>query len=275
MSNPYLPPEILDCVVDLLYDDPNTLKGCCLVSKSWIPRTRKHLFASVPFYVKANLESWKKTFPDPSTSPAHYTKSLRVGCPYVVTAADADADAGGWIRGFSRVVELELDACNARTDQPRISLVPFHGFSPAIKSLSMTFSTLPPSRTVNLILSFPLLEDLTLRGIGPSIDEGDSPDGPPTAIQPQNLPAFCGSLELPLNDWTAPIARQFLSIASGGIHFRRLVLTWRHKKELSLAMALVGECSDTLESLDITRCLTGKHVYLAFTPASMTYFRFQ
>ncbi|KAF9789198.1 hypothetical protein BJ322DRAFT_1000595, partial [Thelephora terrestris] len=46
---PYLPPEILDLVTDNLSDEPSTLKACCLVSKSWVPRTRKHLFASVKF----------------------------------------------------------------------------------------------------------------------------------------------------------------------------------------------------------------------------------
>jgi len=42
-------------------------------------------------------------FPDPSTSPGHYTEDLLVNI-YMVTAADAEAD--GWIRGFPRVVYL-------------------------------------------------------------------------------------------------------------------------------------------------------------------------
>ncbi|KAF9645264.1 hypothetical protein BDM02DRAFT_3073690, partial [Thelephora ganbajun] len=52
MSSPHqshLPPEILDYIVDLLHDEPETLKQCCLVSKSWVSRTRKHLFANVEF----------------------------------------------------------------------------------------------------------------------------------------------------------------------------------------------------------------------------------
>ena len=191
MANRYLPPEILDCVVDLLHDDPNVLKGCCLVSKSWVPRTRKHLFASVSFDIEANLESWKETFPDPPTSPGHYTKTLTIKYPHAITPADAEA--GGWIRGFSRVVGLELDTRNTHADESGISLVPFHGLSPAIKSLRIGFGTLPPSKIFNLILSFPLLEDLALIGVGPPTD---SPDGLPTAIQPQNLPVFCGCLEL-------------------------------------------------------------------------------
>ncbi|KAF9644814.1 hypothetical protein BDM02DRAFT_3067122, partial [Thelephora ganbajun] len=52
MSNPYqvhLPPEILDCIVDFLRDQPETLKQCCLVSKSWVSRARSHLFTNVEF----------------------------------------------------------------------------------------------------------------------------------------------------------------------------------------------------------------------------------
>ena len=32
-----LPQEILDYATDFLYDERETLKQCCLVSKSWVP----------------------------------------------------------------------------------------------------------------------------------------------------------------------------------------------------------------------------------------------
>ena len=60
MLNPELPPEILDYIVELLHDDKTVLKRCCVVSKSWIPRTRKHLFANIRLFTKKHLESWKK-----------------------------------------------------------------------------------------------------------------------------------------------------------------------------------------------------------------------
>jgi len=70
MSNPYLPRETLDHIVDLLHDKPETLKEYCLVSKPWIPRT---LFEFISVEV---LESWKKSFPDPQTSPACHAHTL-------------------------------------------------------------------------------------------------------------------------------------------------------------------------------------------------------
>ncbi|KAF9789308.1 hypothetical protein BJ322DRAFT_992451, partial [Thelephora terrestris] len=44
-----LPPEISDHVVDLLHDEPDALRMCCLVSKSWVPCAQKHLFHEVVF----------------------------------------------------------------------------------------------------------------------------------------------------------------------------------------------------------------------------------
>ena len=133
MANPHLPAQTLDNIVDHLHDTEHALKDCCLVSKSWIPRTRKHLFADIRFFFPARLQSWKKTFPDPSTSPAYYTKTLIIACPHVVT--DVDAEAGGWIRGFSRVVDFQITSCWGSA----MSFSPFHGFSPVIKSLRVLF----------------------------------------------------------------------------------------------------------------------------------------
>ena len=107
MSDPvHLPPELLNHVVDFLHRRDTALRHCCLVSKSWIPRARKHLFAEIRFNGAKKLQSWKGTFPDPSTSPARYTKTLFIDCPHAVTAADAGE--GGWIKVFSQVARLEV-----------------------------------------------------------------------------------------------------------------------------------------------------------------------
>ena len=81
MLIPYLPPETLDYTVDFLYDKPEAPKECCLVSKSWIPRTREHLPADIKFRSVHDLGVWKKTFPDHSSSPAYHTRTLLVRCP--------------------------------------------------------------------------------------------------------------------------------------------------------------------------------------------------
>src|SRR6266478_9893738 len=123
------------------------------------------------------LQKWRETFPDPSTSPARYTKILSIGCPHVITTADAEA--GGWIRGFSRIVHLGVYG-NTRDPTP---LVPFHGLSPFLKSLRVYFVALTPSQVFNLTFSFPLLEDLALN-IWATTHHSDGSDALSTAIQP-------------------------------------------------------------------------------------------
>jgi len=264
MSNSCLPPEILDLIVDLLHDDPNALKGSCLVSKSWIPRTRRHLFAKVGLRREKNLRSWKKLFSDPSTSPARFAKSLQVGCARAVTAADAEV--GGWLTGFAHIVHLDLETqeifpgeFNTYPRQKAISLVPFHGFSAAIKSLRVNTAELSPSRIFDFILSSPLLEDLTVSGYSTWVDDGDGSDSPPTFVQPSNPPVLTGSLGLSLVAGIEPVVRRLLSIP-GGIHFRKLTLTWHREEGLPSIIALVGECSHTLESLNVTCYLGGTSI---------------
>ncbi|KAF9647951.1 hypothetical protein BDM02DRAFT_3065508, partial [Thelephora ganbajun] len=45
-----LPQEILDLIIDHLRDEPDMLKICCIVSKPWVQRTRKHLFVHIKFH---------------------------------------------------------------------------------------------------------------------------------------------------------------------------------------------------------------------------------
>ena len=260
MSNPCLPPEIPDCITDLLHDQPKTLERCCLVSKSWVPRTRKHLFADIGLRDEKHLKLWKKTFPDPSTSPAHYAKTLFVGRPQAIVAADAEP--GGWIRGFSGVVNLRVGSQVLSTERS-IYLIPFHGLSPGIKSLHLTVPTLPPSRIINLISSFPLLEDLAIHvttSYGIVTDDADSPDRPLTATQPYSSPTFTGSLELYIRGGMQPVTSRLLSLPIG-IHFRELALRWFYEADCLMTMVLVERCSHTLESLHIAvlSCTSVQH----------------
>ncbi|THU77144.1 hypothetical protein K435DRAFT_703039, partial [Dendrothele bispora CBS 962.96] len=56
-----LPQELVDSIIDHLFDDPVSLKTCALVSKSWLPSTRHHIFHHIRL--------------DPSQNP-NPTKSL-------------------------------------------------------------------------------------------------------------------------------------------------------------------------------------------------------
>ena len=203
MSNPALPPETVDHIVDMLYDQPKTLRKCSLVAKSWVPRTRIHLFADIELSSPKALKSWKKAFPDPSNSPAFHTLTLSLKCGWAMTAADVE---GGWIQAFSRVVRLDLWCYD-----PKISLPSLHGFSPVLKSLRLSYSR-QDSHVLNFVCSFPLLEDLTL--ISDYFDEWDSsptinPRLRPHSPGPSSFPGSGGPKPLCDSCWTYRTALTF------------------------------------------------------------------
>ena len=255
MLNQLIPPEIFDHIVDHLYDEPDALRNCCLVARSWIPCARKHLFADIEFSSPNCLESWKTTFPDPPNSPAYHTHTLSVRCSQVVTMADAEE--GGWIRAFSRVVRLEVGGTMRGFSDSEVSLAPFHAFSPILRSLRLFSTTLPLSRIFGLVRSLPLLEDLMLAVHGiPNNDDLDV-GGPPTGIPPSSSPVFTGSLRLVLFHGMGPIVHRLLDLPNG-LHFRHLSFSWIREGELEWINALVAECSDTLESINTSRrCMLG------------------
>ena len=258
MSNPPIPPEILDRIVDHLHDEPDALRNCCLVAKSRVPCARKHLFADIKFSSPERLESWKKTFPDPSNSPAYHTYILSVQCPQVVTAADTEE--GGWIRAFSRVMLLDVDSnVDSSADSlgdSEVSLAPFHAFSPILICLRLFSTTLPLSRIFGLVCSLPLLEDLMLVVYGIPNDDDLDAGGLPIGIPPPSSPVFTGTLRLIVIHGMGPIVRRLLDLPNG-LHFRHLSFSWLREDELQWINALVAECSDTLESITATRCLYG------------------
>jgi len=51
MSSCILPPELVDCIIDHLRDDPATLHSCALVNSTWLPASRYHIFRRVSIRV--------------------------------------------------------------------------------------------------------------------------------------------------------------------------------------------------------------------------------
>jgi len=252
MSNPYLLPETLDCVVDILHNEPETLKTCCLVSKPWVPRTRRHLFADIKFSSMGDLSSWKKTFPDVANSPAHHARSLFIGCPEFVTAADAEE--GGWIQAFSGVTSLTVDNGKWLSGTSSTPLVPFYKLASTLKSLRMSPILLPSPQLFNLIRSSPLLEDLTLIGHEKRSGNVDSPHWSQPVVS-STLPPLTGTLNLGISGGMGGTVRGLLDLPNG-LHFRTFTLSWTRKEDLRWITMLVEKCSHTLELLCVA-CNSG------------------
>ena len=232
------PPEVCDLVVGHLHNDVKTLKSCCLVSKSWVPRSRTHLFACVEFNFnsKRSIEVWRKLFPNPSESPARHARILKIANSSVLKTAVTSALP--WIHPFRHLVELRLSDF-ILVSKP-ISVVQLLGLSPALKSLSLCGIYSPLLEVFNFICSFHLLENLELRHnkLEGNIDEWDPPSASPKLTGSLTLDGSC-----------TPIMRGLLCLP-GGLHFSKVTVL--HPIDGAESMVeLASKCSNTLESLCI------------------------
>ena len=205
---------------------------------------------------------------NPPDSPAYHTLTLTIGCTQAVTTEDAEP--GGWIPTFSRVVRLELSISRIDPINPsgmEAILAPYHKFSPALKSLRIESKFLSYPPIFNLVRSFPFLEDLALIGCHPWWEGNDS-----NLHQQQNVdpsasgPAFIGSLELLLGG-LRNVARRLLDLPNG-FHFRKLVLLWIGVEDLWWIMKLVEECASML-------CITNPVRYFWSRAGAITYLYLQ
>jgi hypothetical protein len=77
------------------------------------------------------------------------------------------AEVSGWIKDFSRVEFLTMGNETLFTNEPlSLSLVPFYGCLADIKSPHKNFAVVTPPQTFNLVLLFPLLEDMAVVASG-------------------------------------------------------------------------------------------------------------
>ena len=237
-----LPPEILDIIVDHLYDESATLKACCVVSKSWVPRARRHLFFQVKISSVYPIKLWMEEFPHPLNSPAHYY--ARVLLLWELTSITAAGTyARDWIQSFCHIVELQV-SIPWQDSQIQLSLVSLHGLFPSLKSLSLLTHhySVPLSEISGLICSFPLLEDLRLHITTKDNATGDGWDAPLT------WPKLTGSLHLAGS--IRPITRTLLGLP-GGLCFSKISISCPADDSAGLVMDLVSKCYDTLESLRV------------------------
>ena len=249
---PYLPPEILDYIIDLLHSEPETLKKCSLVSKSRIPRARMHLFARVEFERPSRLEAWKETFPDPANSPALHTRLLVVNCPEAF--AVADSKEGDRPLVFPNLEKLELWSSVSAS---RLNLTPFHNFSPVLKSLRLIFGSASFSQVFDLIGSLPLLEELDLEII--DLDISDEED---TVFRPLTSPPLLAkTLTLTLLHDTEYAARRLLDLPNG-LRFRLLIFVVPRGGDFECATTLVERSFDVLEYVHVECHSRGEFISL-------------
>jgi len=139
-----------------------------------------------------------------------------------------------------------------------------HGLSPVLRSLYLSYTSLPDWQIFDFVCSFPLPEDLTLvsRGNGRMGGEWNTPS---------TSPRLTGTLELAaVSDWIQSITHRLLDLPNG-IHFTAITAHWCSEQDVKSTTDLVSTCAGTLQSLEIVSNNNRLGVFPSLSARSIAY----
>lgn len=157
-----LPPEIVDHIIDFI-KDPWTLEACSRVARSWVARSRVHLFHQVVLF---SHRRWHKVMSIGDVSPAKYIRTL--------TLAQGTTIRGMWInpdnldlflphlKDFKNVENLALDWTPSAFSEDGLNKY-FAHFGERLRSLELSGDRMSPDYFLALLGLLPNLEDLCLK----------------------------------------------------------------------------------------------------------------
>jgi len=154
---PRTPQEVINEILGHLAADSDlgTLRSCALVSKSWVPSCRPHLFRTVTFGW-ADMERWLKTFPVPEDSPAHLVRDLGIRIERGVDTPKA-FEYTPWFTNVERVT------LSAQHGWP-LYIDPYWRLPQSTISLTIDVDVIDLAGLVNLMTGLPNLDNLSLSG---------------------------------------------------------------------------------------------------------------
>ncbi|KZT07965.1 uncharacterized protein LAESUDRAFT_89934 [Laetiporus sulphureus 93-53] len=105
---PRLPPEICDYVLDHLWDDHKTLKVCSLVTREWLPTTRKHLFHSIRLFSNPRRVAFEDLILHSGNAVALCVRKLELKWTLVSWTPTIPVSVPQTLASLSRLEELTL-----------------------------------------------------------------------------------------------------------------------------------------------------------------------
>jgi len=79
--NARVPQELVEMMINHLRSDIGALKACCVVNKTWVARSRYHLFYQVEILDDTQLHSWASTFRYPANDVGGFVRRLHIAHP--------------------------------------------------------------------------------------------------------------------------------------------------------------------------------------------------
>ena len=244
---PRIPQELIDEILDYLATDSDfkSLQSCALVSKSWVPSCRRHLFHTILFTPRG-MARWLEAFPVPEESPAHLVRELRfaLGGRY-----SASQDLLEYVQRFTNVEGVAWLGYGGFQSSWILSF----GRSPqSLTSLTIETDTVTLVQIRDILAQLPNLDNLSLVGFLDAVERRAFP-GIGTVLRGR----FGGRLRL-VNGYAEECVMNMLLEAPTGLHFTELHVRGVHESFPS-TVRLAEACGKTLVKLSYTVSFNGKY----------------
>ena len=246
ITTPRTPQDIIDEILDHLAADSDfeSLRACALVSRSWVPSCRRHLFHTADL-TRGRMDRWLYAFPVPEESPAYYVRALHIS-----------------IEGINWFPDEFFEHAPRFTNVRKLSL--FGGKDCLVSRLpslwklpeSVTSLTIDASNGVSLVpildsmARLPNLDDLSLRG---RVISADSSALPGIWMVPRRR--FGGKLEL--RDVYLDHISILLELLTGS-QFSKVEVDCT-REHIPSVIRLVEACSKTIVKLSLNVRFGGKY----------------
>jgi hypothetical protein len=164
-----LPQELIDSIIDELRNDICSLRTCSLVSKPWVYRSRKYLFATVRLPT-CLLRKWLECIPaDPTTplGPHYHARSLSIEPATASAAFCIPKTFVDHLSSFTQVSKLAIASSrweewtDAFSDSGLVAKY-FGGFGRSVRKLELTRVYLNMVALEALLDVFPRLEQILI-----------------------------------------------------------------------------------------------------------------
>jgi len=238
----FLPPELIDHILEFLRDDRESLAATSLVAKAWTTWSQARIFE--PLHLSpTNLQGWLKNIPPDADGPASYTRTLTLEefrlLPWI-NPQYLDFPFSS-LASFREVRSLSLVHWNA-TLFNGASPEPYFGhFGKSLHALSLRFCTLDPVTLFDLFSLLPNVQDLEIAYL---FSHSGALETIPDV--PEITPSFRGTLSLADLDSGHLILK---ALAALPLHFTTISIRGCTFYEPDSYQMLLASCRDTLVTL--------------------------
>lgn len=159
------PQEVIDGMIDWVgvtsvgQRDPH-LRSCSLVARSWVQRSRRHLFHSIELASTSDISNWIENIRPGVSGVSRYVRELWMGCNW--DQWSQRFPSAEHLRSFTHVKELRLTYWRGGQATKEEVEEAFGGFGSSVRSLSVSLPRGDSSSFLHLLSLFPHLDDLSI-----------------------------------------------------------------------------------------------------------------